>query len=213
VNEPAGALFVPPSEPHLLWVAVLAAALPAIALALYALVRGRRPAAASALAMVLLPLFSVVLADLVLMEESKQVSFCGSCHETMGPVVASLEGDAGSLAASHYQRGAVSHAEACYQCHSGYGIWGGVDAKLAGVRHMLHTLRGSYDLPLKLSGSFDVAACLQCHATARGFRAVEAHRDPELQQALLSGGMGCAGVCHAVAHPAEALNGATPRRW
>jgi hypothetical protein len=208
VNEPAGPLFVPPSEPHFLWIVVLAAAIPAIALASYALVRGRRPSAASALAMVLFPVFSVLLANLALMDESKQVRFCGSCHETMSPIVESLSSDADSLAASHYQRGAVSHTEACYQCHSGYGIWGGVDAKLAGVRHMIHTVTGNYEFPLHMKGrAFDIASCLQCHASARNFRAVEAHQDPEIQKSLLSGEMSCAGVCHPPAHPPEALNG------
>jgi hypothetical protein len=76
---------------------------------------------------------------------------------------------------------------------------------------MLHTVTGGYELPLKISGRFDVAACLQCHAGAHSFRAVEAHRDPELQQSLASGEMSCAGLCHPPAHPAEALNGAGSR--
>jgi hypothetical protein len=37
---------------------------------------------------------------------------------------------------------------------------------------------------------------------------VEAHQDPDMQQALLSGEMSCTGVCHPAAHPDWALEGA-----
>jgi hypothetical protein len=74
------------------------------------IVRGRRPDAASALAMVLFPVFSVVLANLVLMTESKQVKFCGSCHETMGPIAASLDAEGDSARAE--ERGARANPSA-----------------------------------------------------------------------------------------------------
>lgn len=209
-GAPLGPLFETPPDPHYLWLLGVAAAALAIVIALYGLVRGRLPSGWSAPATMLIPIFAYVLGGITLLEESKRVSFCGSCHQTMAPIVASLAAGDDTLAAAHWQRGAVSHADACYQCHSGYGIWGTAGAKLAGVRHMMHTITGRYDLPLK-SHAFDIASCLGCHAEAKPFRAEEAHHDPDLQRQLLSGEMGCAGVCHPDAHPADALNGAAPR--
>jgi nitrate/TMAO reductase-like tetraheme cytochrome c subunit len=145
---------------------------------------------------------------LLILEHSKEVPFCGSCH-VMTPIVASLGGTEG-LAASHFRRGAVSHDEACYVCHSGYGIWGTVDAKLAGIRHMLHTVTGHYEVPIRHRGPFDIDSCLNCHARAEAFRTIEAHRDPDLQKALVTREMGCTGICHEAAHPDAALMGGQP---
>jgi hypothetical protein len=96
----------------------------------------------------------------------------------MTPIVASLQKEGDSLAATHYQRGLVSHEQACFTCHSGYGIWGTLDAKLAGVRHMLKTATRSYTFPIEHHGPFDIDSCLNCHARAATFRAVDAHQDP-----------------------------------
>ena len=155
------------------------------------------------------PVAAYGFGSMLLLEESKDVSFCGSCH-VMKPIVASLEKDDGSLASLHYVSGRVPHDQACYTCHSGYGIWGGIGAKKAGVLHMLHTVTGDYDLPLKLNGRFDINSCLTCHAEAERFRAVEAHLPLDIQQALISGEMSCAGLCHPPAHPASALTGGKP---
>jgi len=128
----------------------------------------------------------------------------------MTPVLKSLQSNDGSLASTHYARGLVPHDEACFTCHSGYGIWGGVDAKMAGVRHMTHSVTGNYPIPLAKNGPFDIDSCLGCHAFASNFRAVEAHRDPDLQQQLVTRELSCTGACHPAAHPPEALMGGEP---
>ncbi len=98
-------------------------------------------------------------------------------------------------------------AQSCYGCHSGYGMWGDMRAKAAGMRHMLHTVLGTYDFPLELAQPHDIGACLACHAESRRFRGVEAHAASDIQDALLAGEMTCSGMCHPSAHPAEALAG------
>jgi hypothetical protein len=126
----------------------------------------------------------------------------------MTPIVESLQAtDGSSLAAIHYTRGLVPTGDACYTCHSGYGIWGTFGAKRAGMMHMLRTVTGRYALPIELHGTFDINSCLGCHAGAASFRAVEAHQDPELQKALLDHTITCTGACHPAAHPEEALTG------
>jgi len=202
-----GPLFVPPSEPDRFWVVIALLAVAVIAAGAAALVRGRLPDALSYPVLMALPIFAYVLGDLHVLEESKHVEFCGSCHQTMSPLVEAMRNDGDTLAAIHFRTGAVPHESACYRCHGGYGIWGGVRAKSAGLRHMLHTVTGNYEYPLKKVGTFDISSCLDCHAQAVPFRDAEAHRDPDLQKALLSGELGCAGLCHPSPHPDDALEG------
>jgi hypothetical protein len=200
----------PPAAHGIQWLPVLALVVGGMAaiLLLWGLVRGRLPAGYG-MAAVFLPIAAYGLASLHMLEGSKQVSFCGSCH-VMGPIVKSLQGNDESLASIHYNRGLVPHDQACFTCHSGYGIWGGVDAKMAGVMHMVRTATGRYTLPLKLNGTFDINSCLGCHAYAPSFRAVEAHQDPDLQKQLLSHELSCTGLCHPAAHPESALTGGGP---
>ena len=205
-----GPLFEVPHSPGSTWLAatIVLVALVVIGIASIALIRGRLPVALSSAALLLLPAFSFVVADLHLLEESKTVDFCASCHTTMSPLAESMRsGDDESLASIHYAKGAVSHADACYQCHSGYGLWGTVNAKMAGVGHMVRTVTSWYHYPLE-SKSFDIASCQGCHSGAAPFREVPVHRTDFIQKRLLSGDLSCAGVCHPPAHPTRALNGA-----
>lgn len=209
---PSGPIFSwPPPSHGSSWAEILPllAVAPAVVLLLQGLARGRLPQPAGAAAVVFFPVAAYLLSMMLLMEDSKQVKFCGSCH-VMTPIVESLNRDDGNLASLHFTHGRVAHAEACFVCHSGYGIWGTVGAKIAGVRHMLHTVTGHYERPLKLNGTFDIGSCLSCHAQAASFRAVEAHQAPDLQEALMSGQMGCTGVCHPSAHPDDAIAAGAP---
>jgi hypothetical protein len=200
----------PPAAHGIHWLPVLAALVGTAAaiLLLWGLIRGRLPPS-YAVAAVLLPVAAYALASLHMLEGSKQTSFCGSCH-VMTPLLKSLHGNDESLASIHYARGLVPHDQACFTCHSGYGIWGGLDAKMHGVMHMVRTVTGSYSLPLKLYQPFDIDSCLGCHASAASFRAVEAHQDPDLQKQLLSRELSCTGACHPSAHPESALTGGEP---
>ena len=206
--EDLGPLFVAPHEADRLGLLLAILAGVVICAAVVALVRGRLPDALSVSALLLVPLFAYALGNLHLLEESKRVEFCGSCHETMSPLVEAMRSDGEYLSSIHYRRGAVPHDSACYRCHSGYGLWGDARAKFSGVMHMVRTVTGRYEFPLQKSGTFDIASCLDCHAQAAPFRAQEAHRDPDLQKSLLAGEIGCVGACHVDPHPPEALEGA-----
>ena len=184
----------------------LAIALVAMAICAVGLVRGRLGESLLVGGIVILPLLAFALGNAVLLERSKQTDFCVSCH-VMEPIYESTRSEDGSLAATHVTRGAVPTARSCYICHSGYGIWGDVGAKLSGVEHMVHTVLGSYEYPLALYAAYDVDGCLQCHAESARFRAVEAHAVEEIQQALMAREMSCTGACHPAAHPPEALSG------
>jgi hypothetical protein len=204
-----GPLFTGPAATQgLPWlnILVILAVVPAACILLLGLVRGYLPPAVG-LAGVLLPVAAYGLGSLLLLEDSKDVRFCGSCH-LMTPIVDDLiAGKEDSLASIHFARGAVSTETACYVCHSGYGIWGTVDAKKAGVMHMVRTITGRYQLPIAHHGPFDIDSCLGCHAHAPRFRAVEAHQPADVQEALVKREMSCTGLCHPAAHPPEVLTG------
>ena len=206
--DATGPLFAGPPAAHgIHWLAVLAilVGIAAAVLLLWGLIRGRLPTSLQAAA-VLLPVAAYGLATVHMMEGSKNPAFCGSCH-VMTPILKSLQGNDESLASIHYTRGLVPHESACFTCHSGYGIWGGINAKMAGFMHMVRTLTGWYTLPIALNGPFDINSCLGCHAFAPSFRAVEAHQDPDLQKQLLAREISCTGACHPAAHPEAALTG------
>lgn len=207
--EQLGPLFIAPHEPDRIGPAIALVALCVVAVGTVALLRGRLPDLFSFAAMLLVPLFAYAVGDMHLLEASKKVEFCGSCHETMSPIVEAMRSDTEYLSSFHYRRGAVPHETACYRCHGGYGLMGDTRAKIGGLRHMLLTVTGDYDFPLQKVGTFDINSCRDCHAQAAPFREQEAHRDPELQKSLLGGEIGCVGVCHPDPHPPEALEGAT----
>ena len=184
----------------------LAIAVIAMGICLVGLLRGRLTGSLLAAGVVTLPVLAFALGNAVLLDRSKETQFCISCH-IMQPIYDSTRSEDGSLASIHVTRGAVPTSQSCYTCHSGYGIWGDTNAKLSGVQHMVHTALGTYELPLKLYGTYDVAGCLQCHAESASFRGVEVHAAEGIAESLLSGDMSCSGTCHPAAHPAEALSG------
>ena len=206
-----GPLFVDKPELHLLGSVALVATLAALAFGAYALVRGNVSRELGLAGLVATPLVALLLANLEIVERSKQVRFCGSCHEPMAPLVTSLVEADDSLASIHYQSGAIESDSACYTCHSGYGLFGDLSAKRSGLAHMWHELWGSYDYPLAMNRPFDIDACLDCHRHAPKFRAVSVHMDAGTQKLLASREMSCTGLCHPSAHPPEALNGAGGR--
>jgi hypothetical protein len=206
-TQDLGALFVHPATAHDLWIPVVAVVAIGIAISVVGLVRGSLGPVAAFAGLAVVPAVAALLGNIVVLQDSTTVEFCGSCHVPMSPIVASIRADDASLASIHYTRGAVHTGEACYDCHSGYGVWGGLDAKRAGVWHMIHTVTGRYEFPLEMRGPFNIDSCLSCHAETPAFRKSPAHNLENVQAGLLSGEMGCTGMCHPPAHPAEALKG------
>jgi NapC/NirT cytochrome c family protein len=83
-----------------------------------------------------LPILCGSMAASTHIERSKQTKFCLSCH-IMEPYGRSLYVDDPSyIPASHFQNHRVPPDEACYTCHTDYGLYGGVRAKLGGLRHI-----------------------------------------------------------------------------
>ena len=209
--ENLGPLFIPPGDATEAIPAVLPLllALGAIAACVWLLVRGKAGESMMVASIATVPILAFALSDAVLIERSMRTEFCVTCH-LMEPLLETARPeDPASLASIHISRGAVSDSQACFTCHSGYGLHGEFDAKLAGVRHMILTVLDTHSQPLAIHGTFDIDSCRNCHAASVRFRSVEAHQVQEIQDALLAGEMSCTGMCHPAAHSDVAI-GAAP---
>lgn len=131
-------------------------------------------------------------------EQSSTVGSCGSCH-VMKPYVADLH-DPGSdtLAAVHYKNRYIQDRH-CYTCHADYGLFGTMEAKMAGMGHVARYSTGRYTLPLKIAHPFPNLRCLGCHGQSQKFLKSEGHPREDLPK-LISGENSCLD-CHGPAHP------------
>lgn len=189
----------------LLRISVLALAVLAIAIVgYYTIIRGIRPTDTGtrlALMMgfvVLSPLVYFLNAGLAI-QGSKPVEFCNSCH-VMNRYVEDLQNpDSDRLAAQHYQFRWISDHQ-CYTCHSDYGLFGGVQAKLAGLRHYVKYYITGYEQPIKILGTYDNKRCLHCHGPVAAYRDVAEHK--KNASAIATSEMSCLGSnCHVRPHP------------
>ena len=141
-------------------------------------------------------------------ERAKTTEFCLSCHE-MEPYGESLwVDDTDYLPASHFQNQLIPRELACYSCHTDYTMFGGVQAKLRGLRHVWVHYLGSAPEKLELYEPYQNRECLHCHGSARAFEESELHADVRAE--LSSGETSCL-ECHEWIHGVEEL--AELERW
>jgi len=111
------------------------------------------------------------------LQHANGTEFCLSCHMD-GP---------GHLAAAHFQYHHVPPDEACYTCHTNYAMFGGVKAKLSGLKHIYMYYLKTPPAPedIKLYEPYHNRECLYCHAGARSFAKGAVHTaDPDLLPAF-----------------------------
>jgi len=148
-------------------------------------------------AVALVPGLALALGVGSALEDMKRPEFCGSCH-IMHPFIRDLRNpDSTTLAAVHYQNRYIREHQ-CYTCHTDYGIFGPVRAKLAGVRHLVNYETGNYTEPIRIREPYQNGNCLFCHGEGKRFRT--AHEDS--LAVLESGDMRCLD-CHGPAHPED----------
>jgi len=154
-----------------------------------------------------LPLLCLGLGFSAQMQNSKSTRFCLSCH-IMEPYGQSLHiDDPGHLAAAHFQNHRVPPDEACYTCHTSYAMFGGLKAKLGGLRHIYVYYLGNPPKPadIKLYEPYNNRECLHCHAGARSFEEGATHNaDPALLADIKSNKTSCLG-CHQPVHDVATL--------
>jgi cytochrome c nitrite reductase small subunit len=145
---------------------------------------------------VVLPSISLLLGTLLVFERAERVEFCASCHLTMQPYVDDLRNpDSNSLAAIHYKKRYIP-ANQCYDCHTSYGMFGTVEAKMAGMIDVYKYYTRTFQFPIQMRTPYPNNDCLKCHAGA--VRWEEIHADNK--EALFGGEMVCM-ACHAEMAP------------
>lgn len=152
----------------------------------------------------LLPVLCAGMGTSYQIERSKKTEFCLSCHE-MEPFGKSLQVDDPSyLAATHFQNHRLPPDEACYTCHTNYAMFGGIRAKMQGLKHVyVHYLREPpAPEAIRLYEPYHNRECLHCHESARSFEEGAVHNaDPDLLRAVKANRMSClSSGCHEVVH-------------
>jgi cytochrome c-type protein NapC len=160
------------------------------------------------LVLFVLPLLCMAIGVSSEVERSKSTSFCLSCH-VMEPYGRSLRVDDPSyLAAAHFQNHRVPADQACYTCHTNYAMFGGVRAKMHGLRHVYVQYLGKLPQQIHLYEPYNNRECLHCHLGARSFEEGAMHNaDPDLLPAVKANKMSClSSGCHDVVHNVGQLN-------
>lgn len=153
---------------------------------------------------ILAPLAYLLNAGLAI-SGAKSVAFCGSCHVMHGYVQDLQNPDSEHLAAQHFQYRWINDHQ-CYTCHSDYGLFGDVGAKLAGLRHVWFYTVGGYELPLKIRGTYDNQRCLVCHGPVKSYQEIGEHEKNAAP--IADSAMSCiGGACHVGPHPKSAARG------
>src|SRR5215467_2347387 len=157
-------------------------------------------------ALVVLPIVAGGLGLTEHYEKSKRTSFCLSCH-VMEPYGKSLYvDDKHHIAAAHFQNHRIPVDEACYTCHTDYVFYGGVRAKLRGLRHVYVQYLGQVPAPenIHLYEAYNNRECLHCHLGARSFEDEPTHG--AMRDDLVSNQMSClTSGCHDTVHNVKDL--------
>jgi cytochrome c-type protein NapC len=144
--------------------------------------------------------FSVGLGEHV--ERSKRTEFCVSCH-VMEPYGRSLLIDSvDHLPAQHAQNARVDGELSCFVCHTNYTMFGDIQSKITGVRHVWINYMGTIPEELSLYQPYQNRECLYCHGEARFFNeglhgAMRAELDSNEVSCL---------ECHTLVHDVENLD-------
>lgn len=137
------------------------------------------------------------------MEQAKTTDFCLSCH-IMEPYGESLRIDHGRfIPAVHFQNKQIPREQACYSCHTNYTMFGGLEAKFRGAKHVWHNILGTAADPIKLYEPYSNRECLHCHAGARSYESHPEHTRVKAEMA--SGARSCL-MCHNLVHEADKLD-------
>jgi cytochrome c-type protein NapC len=152
--------------------------------------------------LLILPALAMTMGTERHMANMRSTQFCTSCH-VMGAYGQSLRvDDAAAIPAQHFQNRRIPREEACYTCHTDYALFGGVRAKIRGLRHLYAQYTKHPEAPVHLYSPYSNANCLHCHEGARTFEEGATHTaDPDLLSAIKSGNKSCmSSGCHDVAH-------------
>lgn len=191
--------------------AVLAFALAALMGTHSGLTRARGGKILAFLAIFLLPAAALWGGFQEQMQRSESTQFCLSCHVMHDFGVSLQVDDASYIPAVHYQNHLVPHDAACYTCHTDYALFGGLQAKMHGLRHVYVEYLGHIPQPdqIRLYTPYNNRECLHCHAGMRVFLEAKPHqRTPGMMQRILNNQVSCVNSgCHDTIHDVGNLKG------
>lgn len=147
--------------------------------------------------LLILPSFAMVGSATTVLNETKKVESCKTCH-IMEPFVDDMQDPhSSSLAARHFKNNWIAESQ-CYACHTNYGAHGTFESKRDGFRHWLLYVTHTWDEPIQYSGSYPNNVCMSCHGGTPKFEAVPSHF--ALGESLKSDRTSCV-TCHGPPHP------------
>ena len=155
-------------------------------------------------ALVALPIVMIYVGADHHLATSKSTAFCMSCHVMDDYGRSLMVDDTSFVPAAHYQNRWVPPDEACYTCHTTYAMFGDVQAKVSGVKHLLVNAFGTVPETLELYRPYSNRECLHCHRGSRSFGENEFHADD--MEALVSDEVSCS-ECHDLYHEVGGLEG------
>jgi len=155
----------------------------------------------AAIVFVALPLGAVAVANYQTFEGVKDVDACASCHVMKAKADDMKDPESRTLAALHYKNRWIADQQ-CYNCHTDYGLAGGLKSKADGFRHLARYVTGTHDEPVTHRGYYDNNNCLKCHGETYKYQAVSSHTTIEKQ--LASSQSSCLN-CHGLAHAGHAI--------
>ncbi len=142
----------------------------------------------------------MILSTAVGLEQAKAIAFCNSCH-SMGTFVKDMQDPTSQmLAAAHFKNRYIQENH-CYACHTDYGLFGTMQAKVGGLGPIWPEATGPYAVPVKLKTAYRYTICLNCHGQSQKFLGETAHAGIVSQ--TLRGESTCAD-CHGLSHPPRA---------
>jgi cytochrome c-type protein NapC len=142
------------------------------------------------------------------MEVSKSTTFCMSCHVMQKYGNSLYVDDSSYLTAAHFQNNRIPREEACYTCHTNYAMFGGVKAKLNGMRHLWVQFTGTIPDEIELYEPYQNRECLHCHAGARSYEETMPHT--VMLEELTANESSCLD-CHDQAHAVDVLD--EKKKW
>jgi nitrate/TMAO reductase-like tetraheme cytochrome c subunit len=162
------------------------------------------------LALAFVPALAVLSGFSQHVENSKTTRFCLSCH-VMEDYGKSLHiDDPLHIPASHFQAARVDREHACFTCHTTYTMYGDINAKLGGLRHVYIQYLGHIPAKIKLRTPYSNRECLHCHDGARSFEEATTHRQDGNLALIKKNELSCIkSGCHDKIHDIEGLKNAT----
>jgi len=156
-----------------------------ITLLLFTLFKYRgRPAGALSWALLvagicIVPIVCTGFGTLLVFDRAERVEFCASCHLTMKGFVQDMtDPKSESLAAVHFKNKYIPDNQ-CYVCHTSYGMFGTVEAKLSGMIDVYKYYTRTFHPVIKMREPYPNHDCLKCHRDSAKWRANQLHIENE----------------------------------